>query len=93
VTETGAASWVLRIKLKNGRRADVGLGSFSEVSLQRAREEGRRLRKEFRDSSDADPADTRRQAKAQAVAEAEEQRKAAELARVTSITQGIETRA
>jgi hypothetical protein len=67
--------------------------AFRKSACKEPREEGRRLRKEFRDSSDADPADTRKQAKAQAVAEAEEQRKAAELARVTSITQGIETRA
>jgi hypothetical protein len=37
VTPAGAASWVLRVQ-KDGKRRDIGLGSFKKVSLSLARE-------------------------------------------------------
>jgi len=51
VKPTGARSWVLRYQL-NGRRRDLGLGAFPEVTLANAREkslEARRLISEGRD--------------------------------------------
>ena len=44
----GSRSWVLRFQL-NGRRRDMGLGSYPEISLARSREkamDARRLIKE-----------------------------------------------
>jgi len=37
VGETGSASWIVRVQ-KNGKRRDIGLGSFDKVSLARARQ-------------------------------------------------------
>src|SRR4051812_39478407 len=37
------ASWVLRRTLRNGTRANLGLGSYADVSLATAREEARKL--------------------------------------------------
>lgn len=51
VKPSGARSWVLRYQI-NGRRRDMGLGPFPEVTLARAREkslEARRLAKEGHD--------------------------------------------
>ena len=47
VTESGARSWVLRIKIGDKRR-DMGLGSFVDVPLARAREKAREKREEIR---------------------------------------------
>ena len=47
----GSRSWMLRYQL-NGRRRDMGLGPYPEITLARAREramEARRLVKEGRD--------------------------------------------
>lgn len=46
VTESGARSWVLRIKIGD-RRRDMGLGSFVDVPLARAREKARERREEI----------------------------------------------
>jgi integrase len=46
VGPTGAKSWVLRVKVKHGKREDVGLGSVADVSLALAREAARRWRGE-----------------------------------------------
>lgn len=43
VTETGARSWVLRIMI-GGRRRDMGLGGYPDVSLGHAREAAREAR-------------------------------------------------
>ncbi|WP_159717562.1 tyrosine-type recombinase/integrase, partial [Geminicoccus flavidas] len=51
VSKTGARKWILRYQI-DGRRRDMGLGPFPEVSLSRAREkalDARRLVKERRD--------------------------------------------
>mgnify|MGYP002628952294 FL=1 len=46
VGPTGAKSWVLRVKVKHGRREDVGLGSVRDVSLENARDAARTWRRE-----------------------------------------------
>ena len=46
VGPTGAKSWVLRVKVKHGRREDVGLGSVLDVSLENARDAARTWRRE-----------------------------------------------
>src|SRR4051812_7832537 len=51
VQPSGSRSWLLRYQL-NGRRRDMGLGPYPEITLARAREkalEARRLVKEGRD--------------------------------------------
>jgi integrase len=46
VSDSGARSWVLRIKIGDKRR-DLGLGSFADVPLARAREKAREKREEI----------------------------------------------
>lgn len=43
VTKSGARSWVLRVYV-HGRRRDMGLGGFPDVTLARAREKAREIR-------------------------------------------------
>jgi len=43
VTPSGAASWLLRIKVGNLRR-EIGLGSYPTVTLSQAREKARETR-------------------------------------------------
>lgn len=50
VTESGK-SWILRAQV-GSRRTDIGLGSFSDVGLARAREEARRIRQKIYDGVD-----------------------------------------
>src|SRR5690349_17131514 len=69
VTGTDSASWVLRIKLRDGRRIDRGLGGYPEVSLKEAREVGRELRKKLWESPRLDPTLERKSAIAKAKAE------------------------
>jgi integrase len=52
VSGTGAKSWLLRVKVKGGKRHDVGLGSASLLSLEEAREKSRELRKVARTGGD-----------------------------------------
>jgi integrase len=77
VTDTGSASWVLRIKLRDGRRIDRGLGGYGEVSLSEAREVGRELRKKLWESPRIDPTLERKSAIAHARAEQEAASRAA----------------
>jgi hypothetical protein len=72
VTNTGSASWLLRIKLRTGRRVDIGIGSYDEVSLEEARERGRQLRRQVREGTYIDAGSTRQKATAQAKLEAEQ---------------------
>jgi integrase len=46
VGPTGAKSWVLRVKVKHGRREDLGLGSVLDVTLEEARDAARTWRRE-----------------------------------------------
>lgn len=46
VTPTGARSWVLRVTI-NGRRREMGLGSFADVSLADARARARDIRSQI----------------------------------------------
>lgn len=61
VTESGARSWVLRIKIGDKRR-DIGLGSFVDVPLARAREKARETREQI--ERGVDPIAERRAARA-----------------------------
>ena len=60
VDPSGAKRWILRTVIK-GKRSDVGLGSFTLVSLADAREEAARMRKIAR--AGGDPLADRRAAK------------------------------
>jgi integrase len=44
VSKTRAKSWVLRVQV-HGKRRDIGLGSFAELTLAEARDKARELRK------------------------------------------------
>jgi len=61
VKETGARSWVLRCQAY-GRRRDIGLGSWPEVTLAMARQKALDTRRLMRDR--IDPVAARRQARA-----------------------------
>lgn len=51
VKPSGAKSWVLRYQI-NGRRRDMGLGPYPEVTLARAREKALEARRHLVDGSD-----------------------------------------
>lgn len=51
VKQSGARSWVLRYQL-NGRRRDMGLGPFPEVTLARAREKALEARRQLVEGAD-----------------------------------------
>jgi Phage integrase central domain/Arm DNA-binding domain len=57
VSASGAKSWLLRYQ-KNGRKGWMGLGSASEVSLKRAREQALEAREKLRNN--VDPVQLRR---------------------------------
>lgn len=61
VTRTGAKSWVLRARI-GGRRRDMGLGGFPNVTLARAREKAREAREQI--DQGIDPVQARRDARA-----------------------------
>ncbi len=46
VGPTGTKSWMLRVKVKDGKREDVGLGGVFDVALEQARDAARRWRRE-----------------------------------------------
>lgn len=66
VTESGARSWVLRLRVA-GTQREMGLGSFPSVTLADAREQARRQR--ARVAEGADPISTRRAALSAAAAD------------------------
>jgi integrase len=47
VGKTGRASWILRVQA-DGRRRDIGLGSYPDVSLGEARETAAALRRQYK---------------------------------------------
>jgi len=49
VSSSGAKSWIARVRDAEGKRRDMGLGPFSDLSLAEAREKARTLRKTGRD--------------------------------------------
>ncbi|MDN5871356.1 MAG: integrase arm-type DNA-binding domain-containing protein [Nitrococcus sp.] len=61
ISDTGARYWVLRIRM-SGRRRDIGIGSYPEVSLARAREQAREMRAQAREG--LDPIESRAAARA-----------------------------
>ena len=58
--KNGGTSWILRIMF-DGKRRDIGLGSYQDFTLAEAREKCMEVRKEVR--SGIDPLETKRQAK------------------------------
>lgn len=49
VSESGSKSWVARVRDAEGKRRDMGLGPFADLTLAEARERARTLRKAGRD--------------------------------------------
>ena len=49
VSPSGARSWVARVRDAEGKRRDMGLGPFADLTLAEAREKARTLRKAGRD--------------------------------------------
>lgn len=80
----GSRSWVLRLVLSPGdssspgRRADIGLGGYPEVSLAEARDRARELRRKAREG--VDPVAERRQVKARQVRQIQKAKTFAECA-------------
>lgn len=66
VSKTGARSWILRATV-GGKRRDMGLGSFPEITLARAKDIAREKREMVRNG--IDPITARRQAQAALKAE------------------------
>lgn len=71
VSKTGARSWILRTMV-GGRRRDIGLGGYPEVTLAQARESARKAKEQIR--AGIDPVDERKRAQA-ALREQRETRK------------------
>lgn len=68
VRPTGARSWVLRVT-HEGRRSDIGVGSYPAITLAAARAKALRLRAQVKDG--ADPAADKRAARVKRVTDAE----------------------
>jgi integrase len=60
VSDTGARSWILRVKVGD-RRPDVGLGGFPDVTLEAARDKARVVRELV--AAGGDPLQAKREAK------------------------------
>jgi integrase len=67
VGKSGSRSWIARISV-NGKRRDVGLGSFPTIGLADAREHARKLRRQAAEGQD--PVETKRAAIAARAAQA-----------------------
>lgn len=52
VNPSGSRSWLARVRDPSGRRRDIGLGSYPEVSLKEAREKVAGFRRQARDGLD-----------------------------------------
>lgn len=61
VSDTGARSWILRIMV-GGKRRDIGLGAFPEVSLAAAKDAAKTTREQVRQG--IDPVEARKAAQA-----------------------------
>lgn len=48
VTDTGAKYWLLRARVRGGKRRDIGIGPFPEISLAAARDRARELKAQIR---------------------------------------------
>lgn len=65
VSESGRArSWTCRLRVPSGKRRDIGLGPYPEVSLAEARERAAQFRRMVRDGRD--PIEEKRNARRQA---------------------------
>lgn len=78
VTESGAKSWVLRVRV-GGKQREMGLGGFPTVSLADARDRARAFRDQV--SLGTDPIATRRASQSAAAAERSAQQTFAAVAR------------
>lgn len=52
VNASGTRSWLARVRDPNGKRRDIGLGSYPDVSLKEARDRVAELRRQARDGLD-----------------------------------------
>ena len=64
--DTGARSWIMRVRI-GGRRAELGLGSYPEVPVARARELARELAERVRRGEGASLLAERREARAKVI--------------------------
>ena len=60
VKDTGARSWILRVKIGN-RRRDIGIGGYPDVTLAAGRDSAREAREQIRQG--IDPVDARKAAR------------------------------
>lgn len=60
VSDSGAQSWLLRVRVGDKRR-EIGLGAFPEVSLAKAREKGAEVKESIRNG--VDPVEARKAAR------------------------------
>lgn len=61
VNASGSRSWLARVRDPSGRRRDIGLGSYPDVSLKEARERVAEFRRQTRDG--VDPVAAKRKAR------------------------------
>ena len=61
LSAAGTASWVLRFRLSGGRRKEVTIGNYPDISLSAAREQARALRVQI--DRGADPSALKRESK------------------------------
>jgi integrase len=52
VTDSGARHWIMRLRIKGGRRRELGLGSLRDVSIEEARATAAELRRAAREGRD-----------------------------------------
>lgn len=67
VTDKGGRSWILRIRVGDGKRRDIGLGGYPDVTLAQAREKARATRDEI--LRGVDPVEQRRAARLALIAQ------------------------
>lgn len=71
IAKSGSASWSFRVKVKGGKKREIGLGSFPDVSLAEARDKALEYRKMAREG--ADPVAVKNKAKSPTFREAMEE--------------------
>lgn len=67
VTATGGRTWILRVRMGAGKRRDIGLGGFPDVTLAMAREKAREFRETI--TKGIDPVEQRQAARAALIAQ------------------------
>ena len=67
VTATGGRTWILRVRVGAGKRRDIGLGGYPDVTLAMAREKARETRELL--AKGIDPVEQRQAARAALIAQ------------------------